>query len=88
MKVGEIYAVKFTEDNVYYRGRIRKAEKNGRYFVHYTDYGNQEYVTIDRIGFLDKPFKDIQLALMRCTVIFIQVGCMESTTPAKRPPPF
>ena len=88
MKVGEIYAVKFTEDNVYYRGQIRKAEKNGRYFVHYIDYGNQEYVTIDRIGYLDKPLKDMKPALMRCKVIFIQVGYMESITSAKRPPPF
>lgn len=80
VKVNEIYAVKFTEDNTYYRAVVRRADKNGKYFVHYLDYGNQEFVTIDRIGWIDKSLKDIKPSLLRCIFGLIKVDFMESRT--------
>lgn len=87
VRVNEIYAVKFTEDNVYYRGQVKRADKNGRYFVQYIDFGNQEFVTIDRIGFLDKPLKDLKSSIIKGICSSIQLVCMEWITPTLRPQP-
>jgi hypothetical protein len=57
IREGEIYSVKFTQDGVYYRARIRRVFKNGTYHVAYIDYGNQETVPAANICILEKPLK-------------------------------
>jgi hypothetical protein len=57
IREGELYAVRFTVDDVYYRGRIKRVLKNGTYSVHYIDFGNYENVPASNINLLPEELK-------------------------------
>ena len=78
--MNEVYAVKFTEDNVYYRGLVKRQDKTGKYFIHYVDFGNHEFVTIDRIGYLDKSLKDIKSSVIKGKKRLTQLVFLELRT--------
>lgn len=67
----ELYAVKFSDDGVYYRAKVRKALKNGQYAVTYIDFGNSENVPASSIGVLTKKEKDAKCHVYRCTTVLI-----------------
>lgn len=62
----ELYSVKFSDDGVYYRAKIRKILKNGQYAVTYIDFGNSENVPASSIGLLTKKERDAKCHVYRC----------------------
>jgi hypothetical protein len=67
IKEGELYAVRFTVDDVYYRARIKRALKNGTYQVHYIDFGNYENVPSANINILPEELKKEKSSIYKCT---------------------
>lgn len=55
-KVGEYVAAKFTEDNTFYRARVRHANREAKEAdVLYIDYGNSEKIPFSRLRPLTQP---------------------------------
>ena len=55
-KVGDIVAAKFTVDNDWYRGRVRRVDREGKKVdITYLDYGNSETIPWSRLRSLSQP---------------------------------
>lgn len=67
IREGELYAVRFTVDDVYYRARVKRIQKNGTYLVHYIDFGNYETVPAANINILSEDLKKEKSSIYRCT---------------------
>ncbi|KAG1688555.1 Transforming growth factor-beta-induced protein ig-h3 [Nymphon striatum] len=53
---GESYMVKYSEDDMWYRAVVEKIDGNTIY-VHFIDYGNFEYTSIDRMRAIQPEFQ-------------------------------
>ncbi|XP_066272832.1 uncharacterized protein [Branchiostoma lanceolatum] len=49
LDVGDPCCAQFSEDNGWYRGRIKDISEEGKLGVHFVDYGNQEVVPLEKV---------------------------------------
>ncbi|KAI8074584.1 hypothetical protein BC940DRAFT_288597 [Gongronella butleri] len=84
-RVGDIVSAKFTEDDCWYRAKIRRVSSEG-FEVLYVDYGNSEVLPRSRIQALAPQFKTLKpqaqeamLSFVRCPSKEAEYGveCME-----------
>lgn len=55
-KVDELVIAQFSDDETWYRARVKSITPDGQYTVFYIDYGNSEVVSADKIRSLDQTF--------------------------------
>ncbi|CAO3617535.1 unnamed protein product [Mucor fragilis] len=70
-RVGENVSAKFTEDNCWYRGRVRRVSHEG-IEVLYIDYGNAETLPSSRVRALPENFKQLKAQAFEATLSFVQ----------------
>ncbi|OBZ88433.1 Nuclease domain-containing protein 1 [Choanephora cucurbitarum] len=70
-RVGDNVSAKFTEDNCWYRGRVRRVSHEG-IEVLYIDYGNSETLPSSRVRALPENFKQLKPQAFEATLSFIQ----------------
>ncbi|KAG8982890.1 hypothetical protein FRB90_006475, partial [Tulasnella sp. 427] len=58
-KPGDLVSARFSADNSWYRGKIRKIVGKAEYDVVFIDYGNQETVSLANIRPLDEKFRGL-----------------------------
>ncbi|KAI8078174.1 uncharacterized protein B0P05DRAFT_604058 [Gilbertella persicaria] len=70
-RVGENVSAKFTEDNCWYRGRVRRVSHEG-IEVLYIDYGNSETLPLSRVRTLPENFKQLKAQAHEATLSFVK----------------
>ncbi|KAG2180234.1 hypothetical protein INT43_004023 [Umbelopsis isabellina] len=68
---GELVSAKFTEDDSWYRAKVRKANAKG-VEVFYVDYGNSETVPLSRIRALPQKFSTLPHQAQEATLSFVK----------------
>ncbi|CAH1253582.1 TDRD6 [Branchiostoma lanceolatum] len=56
LNVGDPCCAQFSEDNGWYRGRIKDISEEGKLGIHFVDYGNQEVVPLEKV---QEPHADL-----------------------------
>jgi len=79
IREGELYAVRFTVDDVYYRARVKRIQKNGTYHVHYIDFGNSENVPATNINILSEELKKEKPSIFKCGLYGVDNLSAEAT---------
>lgn len=70
-RVGENVSAKFTEDDCWYRGRVRRISHEG-IEVLYIDFGNSETLPNSRVRALPENFKQLKAQAHEATLSFVQ----------------
>ena len=77
-KVGESVEACFTEDNVWYKAVVAAVQPSGKFSVRYTEYGNGEDLTADRIRTLPSQGAPVPMA--------VPVTAVSGPAPVSLPP--
>ncbi|KAG1459114.1 hypothetical protein G6F56_006235 [Rhizopus delemar] len=70
-RVGDTVAAKFTEDNSWYRAKIRRISHEG-IEVHYIDFGNSEVLSSARVRALADQFKTLKSQAYEAVLSFVK----------------
>jgi staphylococcal nuclease domain-containing protein 1 len=70
-RVGENVSAKFTEDDCWYRGRVRRISHEG-IEVLYIDFGNAETLPLSRVRSLPENFKQLKAQALEATLSFVK----------------
>ncbi|KAG1640187.1 hypothetical protein G6F44_007079 [Rhizopus delemar] len=70
-RVGDTVAAKFTEDNSWYRAKVRRISHEG-IEVHYIDYGNSETLSSARVRALADQFKTLKAQAYEAVLSFVK----------------
>ncbi|CAO3702418.1 unnamed protein product [Rhizopus stolonifer] len=70
-RVGDTVAAKFTEDNSWYRAKIRRISHEG-VEVHYIDFGNSEVLSSARVRALADQFKTLKSQAYEAVLSFVK----------------
>jgi staphylococcal nuclease domain-containing protein 1 len=70
-RVGENVSAKFTEDDCWYRGRVRRISHEG-IEVLYIDFGNAETLPLSRVRSLPENFKQLKAQAFEATLSFVK----------------
>lgn len=70
-RVGDNVSAKFTEDDCWYRGRVRRISHEG-IEVLYIDFGNSETLPSSRVRALPENFKQLKAQAHEATLSFVQ----------------
>ncbi|KAI9018776.1 hypothetical protein CLU79DRAFT_705430 [Phycomyces nitens] len=76
-RVGEIVSAKFTEDDGWYRAKVRKVSPAG-VDVLYIDYGNSEVLAHSRIRSLPDRFKSLKAQAQEAVLSFVKSPAREA----------
>ncbi|KAI9288325.1 hypothetical protein BC943DRAFT_316272 [Umbelopsis sp. AD052] len=68
---GEVVSAKFTEDDSWYRAKVRKSSPAGVEVV-YVDYGNSEVIPLSRIRALPQKFSSLPHQAQEATLSFVK----------------
>lgn len=73
-KTGELVSAKFSEDNTWYRARVKRASGiKKEAHVYFIDYGNEETMPFSRIRPLDAKFKNISGQAKEARLSFVKL---------------
>ncbi|WWC90066.1 uncharacterized protein L201_004999 [Kwoniella dendrophila CBS 6074] len=73
-KTGELVSAKFTEDNQWYRAKVKKASALKKEAVlYFIDYGNEETLPFSRIRPLDSKFKSLPGQAKEARLSFVKL---------------
>lgn len=73
-KVGDTVAAKFSEDGAWYRGKVRRVDRNtSKAEVLYFDYGNSELVDFKKLGPLDPKYTSLPAQAREARLSFIEL---------------
>lgn len=75
-RTGDLVSAKFTEDNQWYRARVKRAsgiKKEAHLF--FIDYGNEETLPFSRIRPLDSKFKSLEGQAKEARLRYAPVRC-------------
>ncbi|XP_041352593.1 RING finger protein 17-like isoform X2 [Gigantopelta aegis] len=76
---GQMCCTKFSCDNCWYRGLVIDTDETSQgAFVLYVDYGNAEYVSLDRLRVLSPELRTLPAQAMRCKLTDLQPPAGES----------
>jgi len=70
--VGELVAAKFTEDDTWYRARVKSDQGGSKYLVFYVDYGNSEILAGDRVRQLPKKYQNTEPQAFEASLAYIK----------------
>ncbi|KAG0177109.1 hypothetical protein DFQ28_006390 [Apophysomyces sp. BC1034] len=70
-RVGEIVSARFTEDDAWYRAKVRRITHEGVHVL-YIDYGNSEILSTSRIRALPDRFKSLKPQAHEAVLSFVQ----------------
>ncbi|KAF7729367.1 hypothetical protein EC973_004624 [Apophysomyces ossiformis] len=70
-RVGDVVSAQFTEDNAWYRAKVRRITHEGVHVL-YIDYGNSEILSSSRIRSLPDRFKSLKPQAHEAVLSFVQ----------------
>ncbi|ORY95214.1 hypothetical protein BCR43DRAFT_458884 [Syncephalastrum racemosum] len=71
-KVGDLVSAKFTEDDAWYRAKVRRVSQQGVAEVLYIDYGNSEVLPLSRLQVLPPQFKSLKPQAQEAVLSFVK----------------
>ncbi|BEI99776.1 hypothetical protein CcaverHIS631_0408190 [Cutaneotrichosporon cavernicola] len=78
-KTGELVSAKFSEDNTWYRARVKRASgMKKEAHVYFIDYGNEETMPFSRIRPLDQKFKNLPGQAKEARLSFVKLPPRDS----------
>ncbi|RYE94261.1 MAG: hypothetical protein EOO77_44395 [Oxalobacteraceae bacterium] len=78
VKVGDLVAAKFSEDDTWYRARVKRVDRTaGKAEVQYIDYGNAELIALTRLRTLDAKFTSLPPQAKEAKLSFVQFPTSE-----------
>ena len=77
IKIGTLCAAKFPDDNKYYRGLVKRFNKDKKEFqIEFIDYGNLETVKLNDLIKLDGEISSLPPQAMYCEMAYLQYSKM------------